>query len=132
MVKPVRECIMALVETACVIFPAIMDLPPPPPPLPAAKKNRLWIVLSFVGAFCAIAIVAAVFFGITTFQRVREKAIASREARQQIEKTTDEEREKMADRPEWLGENGRPRLTENRATPPVGVRLRVVGGWMWL
>lgn len=74
-----------------------MDLPSLPPPLPAPKKNRTWIIIAVVAAVCALVMMVAVVAGITAFKRVRERAVASREARAQIEQATDAEREKMAE-----------------------------------
>ncbi|MEO7317914.1 MAG: hypothetical protein ABIZ56_02880, partial [Chthoniobacteraceae bacterium] len=56
-----------------------------------------WIILGVVGALCAVVFAVLIYAGFTTFQRVKEKAEASREARSQIEKATAEERQKMAD-----------------------------------
>ena len=74
-----------------------MDLPPSPPPLPTSGKNRVWILIGLVAAISATVFAVLIYAGFTTFQRVKEKAEASREARGQFEKAADEERQKMAD-----------------------------------
>lgn len=85
---------MALVGKRRALFSNLMDMPPLPPPLPASpKKNRTRIIVVAVVAFCAVFLVAAVVAGFAAFQRVKDRAEATRA----IEKTTFEERQKMAD-----------------------------------
>ena len=71
-----------------------MEMPPLPPPLPAAPpKNRTRIIVVAVVAFCAVFLVALVVAGFVAFQRVKTRAEATRA----IEKSSIEERRKIAD-----------------------------------
>lgn len=71
-----------------------MEMPPLPPPLPASsKRNHTRIIVIAAVAFCAVFLIAAVAAGFVAFQRVKNRAEATRA----IEKASIEERRKIAD-----------------------------------